>query len=86
MLQLYEDGTGRILELGMGAAPAPQGVAPAYCWHGSRPKPGGPHGYSLVSTIMAPAYRDSDVTFAGAASLTETWPEWADHIQALTRD
>lgn len=63
----------------------PQLTVPRDVWQGSRPLPGGAHGFSLVSTTMAPGYEQSDPRFGERESLMATWPEAAELIKALTR-
>ena len=64
---------------------APQYTVPRGVWQGCRPRPGGQHGYTLVSTSMAPAYDDSDVEFAQRNALIRAFPEAESVIRSLTR-
>ncbi len=87
MLFLFPDGRGetRILGPDLAAGHQLQIHAPRSCWHGSRPMPEQEHGFSLVSTSMAPAYDDGDVVFASRDELINDYPDFRSLIIALTR-
>lgn len=87
VLLLGPEGNGMVKILGMGLASGqqPQFVAPRGWWQGSRPLPGAPYGYTLVSTSMAPAYHESDPVFGEREALKLQYPEYQDFITALTR-
>ena len=87
LLVLEPDGGGsvRVLGIDFASAQQPQYVVPRHCWQGSRPLPGGEHGFSLLSTSMAPAFDEADVTFAGRAELIAHYPQYANLITTLTR-
>ncbi len=78
------EGVCKILGIGLDTGQAPQILAPRNWWHGSRPLPGGPHGFSLVSTSMAPAYDERDPIFGERETLKSQYPEYADIINLLT--
>jgi predicted cupin superfamily sugar epimerase len=87
LLLLAPDGSGTSKQLGLDieAGQLPQILAPKHWWQGSRPLPGGDHGFSLVSTSMAPAYMESDPEFGQFATLTSKYPQFAEMIKSLTR-
>jgi uncharacterized protein len=87
MLFLYADGRGETKVLGpdMVSGQQLQIMAPRQCWHGSRPLPGQTHGFSLLSTSMAPAYDKADVVFARREDLINEYPDFSQLIIALTR-
>lgn len=87
MLLLYPDGSGETVLLGpdITAGQRLQILAPHDCWQGSRPLPGGEHGFGLVSTSMAPGFDDSDPVFAKRETLQAEYPEFSTLIEALTR-
>ena len=87
MLILYPDGSGETRMLGpdITAGQQPQVLAPRQCWHGSRPMPKGTHGFSLVSTSMAPGFDETDPVFPSRDELTEKYPEFHSLIKSLTR-
>ena len=87
VLLLGPDGEGSTHWLGtdLESGHKPQLLAPRHYWQGSRSMPGGIHGFSLVSTSMAPAYVDTDPIFASASELTPQYPDFADLINHLTR-
>jgi predicted cupin superfamily sugar epimerase len=86
VLLLEPDGGGSIHWLGtdLGSEQTLQLLAPRHYWQGSRSMPGGVHGFSLVSTSMAPAYVDTDPVFANRDELTSQYPEFSDLIKHLT--
>ncbi len=87
MLFLHPDGTGNTEILGpdLRAGQQLQLSVPRHCWHGSRPLPGGQHGFSLVSTSMAPGFDESDPVFAKADELSKQYPAFSSLIVSLTR-
>jgi len=60
MLQLWPDGTGRIILLGTDLAGGmqPQAVVPRGVWQGARLRPGG--AFALLGTTMAPGFEYAD--------------------------
>ena len=85
MLQLWPDGTGRVVALGpdLLAGQVPQAVVPAGVWQGTRGT-GGPHGFTLLGATMAPGFDYADYVGPTRADLTAKWPIFADRIAALT--
>lgn len=86
-LQLFADGSGRVMRLGMdlAAGQRPQLVVLAGIWQGSRLAQGGEHGWALLGTTVAPGFDFADYEAGGRAELTEGWPEHRERIAALTR-
>lgn len=62
----------------------PQILAPKGCIHGSRPLPGSEHGFTLLSTSMAPGYEDGDASFPARETLLKSHPQFESMICALT--
>jgi predicted cupin superfamily sugar epimerase len=87
MLFLAPDGTGwtAILGIDIIAGQRPQILAPRDHWHGSRPLPGSPHGFALMSTSMAPGYDPIEAEYAKRDELVELYPSHCELIRALTR-
>ncbi len=87
MLVLAPDGSGeiKIMGLDLDAGQRPHILAPRNHWHGSRPLPGGSHGFSLMSTSMAPAFGEEDSVFAEREELVNQYPKFQKMIEALTR-
>ncbi len=75
----------KLLGMELKAGQQPQLLAPRHWWQGSRPLPGGTHGFTLVSTSMAPAYDERDPVFGERETLKSQYPEYADIINSLTR-
>jgi predicted cupin superfamily sugar epimerase len=84
MLQLYPDGSGRLVILGTDVlnGQSPQVVVPAGTWQGSRLVPGGE--CALLGTTMAPGFDYADYEAAERAELTRRYPLYADRIAQLT--
>jgi len=87
MLFLGPEGQGERIILGMylDSGQQPQHLAPRHWWHGSRPLPGQHHGFTLVSTSMAPAYDETDPVFGERDELVAQYPAFGDLIMSLTR-
>ncbi len=87
MLFLGPNGNGerKILGIQLASGQQPQLLAPRNWWQGSRPLPGGTHGFTLVSTSMAPAYHERDPVFGERETLKFQYPEYADIINSLSR-
>jgi predicted cupin superfamily sugar epimerase len=88
MLFLGPDGQSerKILGMELESGQKPQHLAPRNWWQGSRPLPGQPHGFSLLSTSMAPAYDESDVVFGDRKTLISQFPDFTPLITSLTRN
>ena len=87
LLLLAPDGSGERIVIGpdLKAGQKLQVVAPRHYWQGSKPLPTGIHGFSLVSTSMAPGYAEGDAEFADRDQLTKKYPHYSNLIRALTR-
>lgn len=83
MLQLYPDGTGRILRLGHDLAHGEQlqAVVPRGVWQGVRMV--GEGDYALVGTTMAPAYHPSDYEDGVKEELIKAYPAYRDLLEVL---
>lgn len=87
-LHLLPGGQGQVVRLGhdFAAGERPQVVAPAAVWQGTCLAPGGPHGYALLGTTMAPGFSPDDYEHGERAALIAGWPAWATQIGERTRD
>lgn len=62
-----------------------QHVVTAGVWMGSRVQPGGPHGWSLFGTTMAPGFTPDDYEGGVADELVAAYPRAGALIRALCR-
>ena len=87
MLQLHPDGSGRVVTIGpdFEAGMRPQIVVPRGVWQGSCLTSGGPHGYALLGTTMAPGFAFTDYEGGRRDELTAAYPAFQELIAALTR-
>jgi uncharacterized protein len=89
MLELHADGTGEIIRIGpdIVSGEVPQHVVRRGVWQGSRIEPNAKsaHGFALLGCTVAPGFEFEDYEDASRAALIEQWPEWQEHIIALTR-
>lgn len=85
MLQLFPDGTGKIITLGtdLQAGQQPQVVVPKGIWQGSILRPGGK--VALLGTTVAPGFDFEDYEGGERTALAEHYPAYAAHIERLTR-
>lgn len=85
-LHLFPDGTGRVVRIGpdLLAGERPQVLAPGGVWQGARLAPGGPHGYALLGTTMAPGFDFADYEGGRREELANAYPAFRDLIEALT--
>jgi predicted cupin superfamily sugar epimerase len=85
MLQLFPDGTGRVVTLGSDvlAGQQPQVVVPAGVWQGSFIVPGGE--FALLGATMAPGFDYADYEAGDRDQLAAAYPAYADLIRRLTR-
>lgn len=85
MLQLYPDGTGKIVTIGndVESGILPQLIVPAGVWQGSRLIPGGE--YALMGTTVSPGFEYEDYEQANRETLKTTYPQYTDLIINLTR-
>ncbi len=82
-LVLFPNGSGELRTLGNAIVShgGPVSVVPAGCWQGTRLlKEDGPFGFALCSTVMSPAYDDSDFRMADR-SIIEHYPAFTSDIQ-----
>ncbi len=84
MLQLYPDGSGRIIILGSDILNGmqPQVAVPKGVWQGSRLSPGGR--FALMGTTVSPGFEYFDFETGNRETLQKTYPEFKDQIEALS--
>lgn len=84
MLQLFPDGTGRVIVMGtdLAAGMWPQVLAPRNVWQGTRLAPGGT--LALLGTTVSPGFDVADYEHGDRASLNAAFPAYRDRIVALT--
>ena len=85
MLQLFPDGTGKVITLGSDIVKGmqPQVIAMSGIWQGSRLLPGGK--CALLGTTMSPGFEPADYEAGTRQSLVHSYPQFRDLIYALTR-
>jgi len=83
LLELFPDGTGRIVMLGpdIGTGMQFQHVVPGGVWQGSRLVKGGE--YALLGTTMAPGFDYADFVKGNRQELVEKYPAHRDLISQL---
>jgi uncharacterized protein len=83
MLQLFEDGTGRIVKIGSDIENgcSLQVVVPKHTWQGSRLVAGGE--FALMGTTMAPGFDFEDFVAPDKNELMRRYPEFSAMIQEL---
>lgn len=83
MLQLFEDGTGKIIRLGSDIENGcvPQALVPKYAWQGSRLADGGE--FALMGTTMSPGFDFEDFTPPNKAELIQRYPAFSEQINKL---
>ena len=83
MLQLFEDGTGKIIKIGNDIENGcfPQAVVPKHTWQGTRLVDGGK--FALMGTTMAPGFEFDDFVAGEREELVGRYPEFAEHISKL---
>jgi predicted cupin superfamily sugar epimerase len=86
MLQLFPDGTGRVVTVGadLAAGARPQAVVPAGAWQGSALVPGA--AFALLGTTMAPGFDFADYEPGSRDVLVAQYPAFRDLIGRLTRE
>ncbi len=86
MLQLYPDGSGKVLTLGpdLLSGMRPQVIVPRGIWQGSRLVPGGQ--FALLGCTVAPGFDFADYEHARRADLLGRYPTFRDSILSLTSD
>jgi hypothetical protein len=85
MLQLWPDGSSRVVLLGsdLASGMSPQSVVPKYVWQGSRLSPGGK--VALLGCTVSPGFDYADYETGKRAELVRDYPQSAELIEALTR-
>ncbi|HEX3043840.1 MAG TPA: cupin domain-containing protein [Bacillota bacterium] len=86
MLQLYPDGSSRMVTLGpdLAAGQQVQVIVPKDVWQGSFLKEGG--SYALMGTTMAPGFDFSDFETGKRDELIRKYPTQKEFIRRLTDD
>ena len=84
MLQLWPDGSGKRVVLGVGlrAGMQPQVVVPRGVWQGSRLVSGG--SFALLGCTVAPGFDFADYDHGRRSDLIGRHPQFRDEITALT--
>jgi predicted cupin superfamily sugar epimerase len=85
MLQLWPDGSGKLLLIGtdLERGMAPQVVVPHGVWQGARLVAGGE--FALLGCTVSPGFEYDDYESGSRQLLSEAYPEHRDMIRALTR-
>ena len=85
MVQLWPDGTTRVVVLGpdLAAGQHVQHLVPAGVWQGTRLLDGG--AVALLGCSVCPGFDFADYRNAGYAELVAKWPGEAERIRELTR-
>jgi hypothetical protein len=85
MLQLWPDGSGKLVTLGPNIlnGEQPQVVVPRGVWQGSRLLPGGR--FALLGCTVAPGFTYGDYEPAERETLMASYPEFNELIVGLTR-
>jgi len=85
MLQLWPDGTSKVVTLGpdLAACQHVQLLVPAGVWQGTRLIGDGK--VALLGCSVVPGFDFADYTSGTCGGLTAKWPEQAERIKALTR-
>ena len=86
LLQLWPDGSGKILILGSDLLKGmqPQVIIPRYTWQGARLLPGG--AFALLGTTVAPGFEFKDYESGKRKELISSYPGFRDLIVALTKE
>jgi uncharacterized protein len=85
MLQLWPDGSGRIIHLGSNLLQGmqPQVVVPRGIWQGARLLPGGR--FALMGTTVSPGFEFLDYETGQREPLMNVYPHFRDAILSLTK-
>lgn len=85
MLQLWPDGSSRVVQLGpdLAGGQRPQVIVPRNVWQGSRLIAGG-H-FALLGCTVAPGFEFADYESGRRDDLSAAYPEQRDMIDVLTR-
>ena len=84
MLQLWPDGTGKVILLGPDILNrmVPQVIVPKGAWQGARLVHGGR--FALLGTTVAPGFDFRDYESSQRDVLVESYPQFRDFVTALT--
>lgn len=84
MLQLFPDGTGRVIVMGtdLAAGMRPQALAPRDVWQGTRLIAGGT--LALLGTTVSPGFDPADYEHGDREALIAAYPDFRSRITALT--
>jgi predicted cupin superfamily sugar epimerase len=87
LLLLHPDGSGELFSLGndLPAGQCPQKVVGRNVWQGSRPVPGGEHGFTLIGTTMAPGFEWAGFELGQRDTLVKQYPAFEEMIAARVR-
>lgn len=87
MLLLHPDGRGETFTLGTDllSGMRPQKVVPPAVWQGLCLRPGGPHGFALIGTTMAPGFEWDGFELGDRAALLAGYPDFTEMIEARLR-
>ena len=85
MLQLWPDGSGRLVILGSDILRGvqPQVVVPRGVWQGARLRNGGR--FALLGTTVSPGFEFADYESGQRDELVESYPQFREWIIALTK-
>jgi predicted cupin superfamily sugar epimerase len=85
MLQLDEQGSGRVVRIGnrLAEGEQPQIVVPRGVWQGSKLAPGGQ--WALLGCTVSPGFEYEDYEAGSCAELCAAWPQFDVLIRELTR-
>jgi len=85
MIQLWPDGSGRILILGFDILNGmePQVIVPRGIWQGAKLLKGGK--YALLGTTVSPGFELADYEFGRRDELVKSYPKFRELIIALTK-
>ena len=86
-VRLWPEGGGEVVRIGadLRAGQRPQVLVPGGVWQGARLVVGGPHGFALLGTTMAPGFDFADYEGGERARLVAAYPAFRGWIEALTR-
>ena len=86
MLQLWPDGSGKIVMLGTDLLRGmlPQIIVPRGVWMGGRLHPGGR--FALLGTTVSPGFEFSDYISGQRKALVDAYPQFRDLIVSLTKE
>jgi uncharacterized protein len=87
MLLLYPDGHGEVVIIGPDVfnGQQPQFIVPRDVWQGSAPTGSGPDSFAFFANTLAPGFEFEDFEMGYRDELQKRYPQFADHINRLTR-